>query len=353
MNKFAQPIIALIIALVIFFAFSGAAERGGPAVYSGGVALTSDAAYNETMLRDRAFLKSVGTGEVKVGAYILNFKNLNIANGTCTIDFYFWLLWSDPDINPLNFEVVNASIDSKDLVTEETAEVDGRSFKWFTYRIVATTSNDFNFKNYPLDRQKVSIQIEDKELDASRLRYVISTYENSIDSQARIQGWEISGKDCAVTTHRYDTNFGFTPENASNSLYSRYVFTTFISRPFFSSMLKVMLPLTVILFLSFISFFLSLDKYSQRISLAVSTVYTSVAFHINLSAAIPQVSYLTMADRLMISIYFMLAVSIVSIVAMTVLVDRKKEDMAKNFNRLLILFYPALCFMIIYSQFSR
>ena len=352
MNKYMKLSFALLIAAVLFLALSNRPFRGD-IVFSDDLNLTSDAAYNANMLKDRAFLRNLGTDEVKVGAYVLNYKNLNIGNGTCTVDFYFWLLWSNPDLNPLNFEVMNASVDSKELISEETAEVDGREFKWYNYRIVATTSNDFNFKNYPLDRQKISIEIEDKELDASQLKYVISTYENSLDSRARIQGWEISEKACSITTHKYDTNFGFTPENSSSSIYSRYIFTTLISRPYFSSMLKVMLPLTVILSLSFISFFLSLDKYSQRISLAVSTVYTSVAFHINLSAAIPQVSYLTLADRLMISIYFMLAVSIVSIVSMTVLVDSQKEAYAKKFNRLLIFFYPLLCFLIISAQFSR
>ncbi len=352
MDKYTKLSLIFIVSVYIYFMLWGGAREGG-LVFSDGINLTNDAAYNESMLKDRDFLRGMASNEVKVGAYVLNFKNLNIANGTCTIDFYFWLLWRDPELNPLNFEVMNASLDHKDVISEETAEVDGVEYKWTNYRMVVTTSNDFNFKNYPLDRQKINIEIEDQELDISKMKYVISTYENSLDSKAKLQGWEIKGKDCYITTHKYETNFGFTPENASNSDYSRFVFSTVISRPYFSSMLKVMLPLTVILSLSFISFFLSLDKYSQRISLGVSTVYTSVAFHINLSAAIPQVSYLTLADRLMISIYFMLAVNIVSVVAMTVLVDKKKEEFANRLNRLLIVLFPIICFLVISAQFNK
>ncbi|HPG58942.1 MAG TPA: hypothetical protein PKW98_14075 [Candidatus Wallbacteria bacterium] len=352
MNKYNRLLIIFVFSILLFFIIFNRALDSVP-VFSDTLNLTSDTAYNEAMKKDRAFLKNLGTNEVKVGAYVLNYKNLNINNGTCTIDFYFWLIWSNPELDPLQFEVMNAAVDYKDLISDETVEVEGRTFKWVNYRIVATTSNDFNFKNYPLDKQAVNIEIEDKELDISKMNYVISTYENSIDSRAKIQGWEIRDKDCHITTHKYDTNFGFTPENAASSDYSRYVLKTVISRPYFSSMLKVMLPLTVILSLSFISFFLSLDKYSQRISLAVSTVYTSVAFHINLSAAIPQVSYLTLADRLMISIYFMLAVSIVSIVAMTVLVDKKKDELALKINRILIILFPVLCFVVISSQFGK
>ncbi len=352
MKKYVKFLIIIVIPMVILFSFFYRRAGSGIA-FSDNITLTDNAAYNQIMIRDREFLKNIASDEVKVGAYILNFKNLNINNGTCTIDFYFWLLWKNPEIDPLNFEIVNASVDFKDVISEETAEVDGVEYKWMTYRMVVTTSNDFNFKNYPLDMQNISIEIEDQELDVSKMRYVISTYENSLDSKTKIQGWEIKDKRCYVTTHKYDTNFGFTPENPSNSDYSRYVFQTFISRPYFSSMLKVMLPLTVILSLSFISFFLSLDKYSQRISLGVSTVYTSVAFHINLSGAIPQVSYLTLADRLMISIYFMLAVNIVSVVGMTVLVDKKKEEIAKKINRILIIIFPILCFLVISSQFNK
>lgn len=312
-----------------------------------------DVAYSEAILKDRDFLKKLGTNEVKVGAYVLNYKNLNLNNGTCTADFYFWLLWSNPDINPLNFEIMNASLDFKDLVSNETVEIDGRNYRWLNYRIVATTSNDFNFKNYPLDQQSVNIEIEDKQLDVSKMKYVIATFENSLDSKAKIQGWEIHGTDCQITQHKYSTNFGYTNAGENTDTYSRFVFASQISRPYFSSMLKVMLPLTVILSLSFISFFLSLDKYSQRISLGVSTVYTSVAFHINLSSAIPQVSYMTLADRLMISVYFMLSLNIISIVAMTVLVDREKEWLAKRINKTLIILFPLLCIFIISSQFGK
>ncbi|HNY10511.1 MAG TPA: hypothetical protein PKK26_02865 [Candidatus Wallbacteria bacterium] len=352
MKKLTKPFCVLAISVFLFLAFAVLTIKVHDAFPAPSLNPAGNV-YSETMTKEREFLKKLGTNEVKIGTYILNYKNLNVNNGTCTADFYLWLIWSNPGIDPRNFEIMNASIEFKDMVSNETIEIEGRKYSWVNYRVIATTSNDFNFRRYPLDQQSINIEIEDKQLDISKMTYVATPRESTMDSRTKIQGWEIIGSDCGITEHKYSTNFGYTTAGNNSDTYSRYVFATNIARPYFSSVLKMTLPLAVILSLSFISLLLSLDKYSQRISLGVSTVYTSVAFHISLSSAIPQVSYMTLADRLMISIYFMLSLNIISIVAMTALVDREKIETAQKINKALIIIFPIICALVIFLQFGK
>lgn len=297
------------------------------------------------------FLKTLVTDEVKVGTYLLNIRKLDVGSGTWVVDFYVWFIWHGEKINPAGFEIMNGACDFKDAPIYDTIEIEGKPYKWLAHRIIATMSNNLNFKSYPLDIQYLTIEIEDREQGVNKMKYRIVPEENNIDDLARIQGWEIKEKFNRVTTHTYNTSFGYEDGSDAGLTYSRYVFGLTISRPRFSSLLKLILPLTIILSLSFLSFSLSPDKVSQRISLGISTVFTSVAFHINLTSAIPQVSYLTLADRLMISTYFILFTSLISTIYLIRFVDRNEIENAVKINRRLGFFIPFLGISIILAQF--
>ena len=306
--------------------------------------------------RQSGILKSLGTNEVKVGTYVLNIRKLDVGSGTWVVDFYLWFIWQGDSVDPGNFEVMNGSTDYKDkpstdeiLITDEV-KMEVKKFKWLSYRIVSTISNDLNFKNYPLDVQNLTIEIEDREMNENKLRYITVPEENNVDDHVKIQGWEFKEKFSYVTNHTYLTTFGY-EDPGDFPPYSRYIFGLKISRPRFSSLLKVLLPLTIILSLSFLAFAMSPDKLSQRISLGVSTVFTSVAFHINLTSGIPQVSYLTLADRLMISCYFILFMSLISTIYLIKYVDSEQIGRAVEINKRLRILVPFLGISLLVLQF--
>jgi len=298
------------------------------------------------------FLKTLATDEVKVGTYLLNIRKLDVGSGMWVVDFYVWFIWHGEAINPAGFEIMNGACDFKDAPIYDTIEIEGKPYKWLAHRIIATMSNNLNFKSYPLDLQYLTIEIEDRENDIRKMKYRIVPDENNIDEQTKIQGWEIKEKFNRITTHTYNTSFGYEDGNDAGLVYSRYVFGITISRPRFSSILKLILPLSIILSLSFLSFALSPDKVSQRISLGISTVFTSVAFHINLTSAIPQVSYLTLADRLMISTYFMLFTSLISTIYLIRFVDNNQMEKAVMLNKRLGILIPLLGISVILLQFA-
>lgn len=361
--------ISIVAAAALIFAASAkgvpAGETSAVAVTASGAGPTAEVRVKKTSeiemvkaeVRKPGILLGLATNEVKVGTYVLNVRKLDVASGTWIVDFYLWFVWEGDAIDPGNFEVMNGACDFKDrpstdeiLLTDEV-KMEVRKFKWLSFRVVSTISNDLNFKHYPLDVQNLTIEVEDRELNENRLKYLTVPEENNIDEHVKIQGWEFNDKFSFVTTHKYLTNFGY-EDPGENPPYSRYVFGLKISRPTFSSLLKVLLPLTIILSLSFLAFFLSPEKFSQRISLGISTVFTSVAFHINLTSAIPQVSYLTLADRLMISCYFILFMSLISTIYLIKYVDGEQLGRAVEINRRLRILVPFLGISLIVLQFT-
>ena len=301
--------------------------------------------------KKKSNFRHLNPDEVKVGAYLLNMRRFEVAAGSWIADFYVWVIWNNKDISPTNLEVVNGVINNKDNPPLETFEVDGVTYNWLTYRITATISSNLIFKRYPLDVQTLTIEIEDQILGCDKMKYVSIDMENNIDDYIKIQGWEIKEKFTELLTHKYKTNFGYgKPGDKSFNDYSRMVFGIKISRPT-STLIKLLVPLCIILSLSFLAFLLTPDKLGQRISLGVSTIFASVAYHINVTSGIPQVSYLTLVDRLMIIVYFTLLCSLINTIMITKFVDSKEMDKAIKINKIIGILLPITSLSIIIYQF--
>ena len=295
----------------------------------------------------KEFLKNMASDEVKVGAYLSNVKKLDITASTWTADFYVWFVWRNDDINP-GYEIVNGNHDFKDQPIIDTIEIEGVNYHWYTYKISATLSGILNFKNYPLDVQTLTLVLEDRALNKSKMKYVILEKECMIDPAVNISGWELKDKFVRIEDHHYSTSFGY----FGNDVYSKFIFGIKIARPRFSSILKIMLPLSIILSLALLAFALSPDKFSQRISLGISTVFTSVAFHISLTSSLPQISYLTLVDRIMISAYFILFTSLISTIYITkYYVDKKETELAAAVNGRLATLVISGAVLLIGAQF--
>ncbi len=84
---------------------------------------------------------------------------------------------------------------------------------------------------------------------------------------------------------------------------SNFVFDLQVTRPFFSSLVKNVLPITVITIIGLLTFLIHPKNFGQRIGLAVSTLMAASAAHLSLLSALPPTGYLTLADRMMLIVY--------------------------------------------------
>ena len=82
-----------------------------------------------------------------------------------------------------------------------------------------------------------------------------------------------------------------------------------------------MISIMVILPIAMISFLVKPENFGPRISLNVTTFLAAVANHLNLTASIPPVGFLTLADRLMISVYIVLVYALAVTVGKVPIMD--------------------------------
>ena len=270
--------------------------------------------------------------EVEVGSYILNIGRYDIAHGSYTIDFYLWF-WAEEDVGSPSFEFVNGRADSIDLI------IDKPNYKF--YRIEGQLYEDAYLGDYPMDEQKISIKLEDKKLTTKKMVYAADEMESGISPELHVMGWKIK-ESANWVEDSYYPNW--------NETYSRYVHSMSIARPS-STILKILVPLLFVAVTAWLCFFIPIHMIQEKLTLCGTALLSAVAFHIFVTATLPTVGYLTLADKMIISLYAMLVFSLISFV----IVDQHYKSNKKRGSRMnmlyasLALLAPIATFLLIFG----
>ncbi|MCX8171286.1 MAG: hypothetical protein N3E47_04875 [Candidatus Bathyarchaeota archaeon] len=260
---------------------------------------------------------SSNPANVEVGVWLVNVEKVDLSASSYRLDFYLWFRFDPSKINPEDmreFEFVNG------FPTKYEVKVDAEN-GYLEYRVRGDFIKTFDFSRYPFETHMLTVEIEHKNLNASILAFTIDPTSN-IDKEANVAGWEIGGFEAAVKEHSY-----------GSEVYSRFVFSIKLKRPMLSSFVKSVLPVAVITTISLLTFFISPQNFGQRIGLGVTTLMSAATFHLALLSGIPPVGYLTLADRMMLSIYTIFLYNLSVSVYIMRLVDAKKIEEAQNFNK--------------------
>jgi len=272
--------------------------------------------------------------KVSVGVWLVNVERVDLAASSYRLDFYLWFRFNPSEINASTvkeFEIVNgAPTRTPEIVKEEEGRIE--------YRIRGEFVKTFDFTRYPFETHTLTIELEHKRLNASNLIYEPDP-ETAVDEAVNVAGWEIGGFETASVEHFY-----------GDEVYSRFIFSLHLKRPGLSSFVKSVLPILIITTISLLTFFISPQNFGQRIGLAVSTLMSASAFHLSLLSGLPPVGYLTLADRIMISVYAIFLYNLSVSIYIMKLVDAKKSEEAQKFNSKALKVLAALIAIIIIIQ---
>src|SRR6185437_790907 len=243
---------------------------------------------------------------VKLGIYV---KHLAIkkSNFLFDADFYWWMKFpvnqsgldtSNPlkNIEFVNADVIDIKIFEKKIIGNEFY-VHGSAKGEFLY--VA------NYRNYPFDSQNLDITIESTTDEKEKCVMVADSMayikDNQIDRYRLIhkgiflEGISIKSIGIVNEDGYYNSNFG-DPNSSSQSVYSRLSFNFEVERQYFSYFLKLIIPLFIIVILSYLVFFVPSSELEVASSLTVTSLIAAVAFQITIADDIPTVGYTTSCD---------------------------------------------------------
>jgi hypothetical protein len=253
----------------------------------------------------------------KVGMYVLGITDLNIANGSYTMDVYLNILCSAPCNTPdPTFEIMNAtgSLD----VTDETGDNKGNTSHH--YRVRVPLGANVLLNDFPFDYHLLNMQMEDKILGTNELVYEFDRKTSGVDKYAVVSGWQVEEEVTGdVLVHDYPIY---------SEPYSRLVFNVGIYHPWFSSFMKGLFAAIVIVMVGMLSFLMKYDEISERLALTSSTLVGAILYHLTLTSSIPPVGYMTFADKFMLSNYIIVFLALAVTVRLMLYVNAEEKEKA-------------------------
>jgi hypothetical protein len=108
--------------------------------------------------------------------------------------------------------------------------------------------------------------------------------------------------------------------------------------PFYMS--RYFLPLFLIVALAYSLFWIRPDDLGSASSIGITCMLAIIAFQLTQASTLPQVEYLTLADRVYVVCYGATALALALVVAESYLVSRGREALAARIDRLMRWLFP-------------
>ena len=261
--------------------------------------------------------------EVKVGVYLKNVESIDIADNTYYLDFQLWMRWKGAIDPTQSFRFTNL-IDVWGLTLTPDQEApktlkDGSRYQRF--RVEGKFYHKFWVGTFPLDWQKITLEIEDKVHPRTALVYVPDP-QAKVSPDLAIPGWDIVEVYNREKPVEHGTGFGL---DGAPQPHSEYRFGLRVYRPPTFFFLKVVPPILLVILSCFLIFFLRVEYVDARFSTVIGSLLTEVFLQLSLTDALPNVGLMTLLDQIFNLSYLVMFLILVECIIVTRMMDRMND----------------------------
>ncbi|RYU62368.1 hypothetical protein EWI61_02440 [Methylolobus aquaticus] len=251
--------------------------------------------------------------EVEVAAYLMDLLSIDEKEQTFQAEILFNFRWKDPRLadrhteplrliedavserlqtiwNP-NVQFVNA-VEKQTFNQALTLHPDGT----VEHRVdvLGRFSTPMDFQRFPFDRQRLKIMLESFLEQTGQLRFTIDRDRTRADPDSASGDLNLVGVHASVTQSAI---------SGWNEDFSRYVLELAVERNVSFYTWRVIVPIMIIVMISFALFFVDIASYHDRVGIAMACLLACVATQFAISFSLPRISYLTPIDRFFVWTY--------------------------------------------------
>ena len=238
-------------------------------------------------------------GRIEATILLLDISSISEPNEEITADFSIRLDWFDPslasvdappirmlsltDANAPQVTIINGRNITKKL--NLVAKVTPEGNATYQQRYQGTLGAPMNLRNFPLDEPEFFINMTI--IDPRGRTLVADEDRSGMLKPPTVAGWEMIEGAIKIDELRSRDGMAAFPT-------ARLEFTGNRDLTFFTW--KLLIPLSLIVFMAYSVFWLDPAVLPSQLSLATSSVFTLIAYNFALSTMLPKSSYLTRAD---------------------------------------------------------
>lgn len=296
---------------------------------------------------------------VDVGLFVISMPEIDPVHNTFRVEAYLDMMWCDPrlafdaetafqgrkiyleeaahevlqriwwpDVTLVN-EVESRAVENEELLIFPDGTVE------YQERFSATLEAHYDLRQFPFDEQKLEIELESFAWSSEFLQFHQREKKIGFSSDFELPEWHTE----AVHTHLREVQ-----EIRDRAPFSELVLEVIISRRSGFFIWKILIPLMVLVSLSWSVFWMIGDGLADRMSVSLTGVLTVVAYQFIIVADLPRVPYFTFMDVVLTLSFATITLTVAENVYVNVLYLRGRESRAQRVDSTCRWLFPVLYF---------
>jgi hypothetical protein len=276
------------------------------------------------------------TRDVEVKVYVIDIDGIDSVSQSFVANLILALRWHDPSLAHEGLDSINKDLkeiwyprvqilNQQRLVNTfpQSVEVHPDGEVVYRQRVWGSFSQPLKLREFPFDTQRLEIMLGNINFGSQKIRLKPSP-ASGIAENLSIPDWEVMQWDFAAEDLRLDNESSLIPGMVFSMEVKRY--TNFFK-------FKVVLPLILIVMMSWLVFWIDPSLISSQISVAVTAMLTMIAYHFALAGLLPRLPFLTIMDFFVIVSTIMVFLSMVEVIYTAYLSTNNRLEKARMIDR--------------------
>ena len=285
--------------------------------------------------------------------------NLNTATGNYDLDFYIWFRFRGKlDLSKIEFSNAVTAVNLENPIWAR----ERNGMKIMTFKVRGTFHGEFQFGDYPFDRQHIVLTVRHQDRTSESMRFVAdrlgmlltkpgATLLRKIEREQAFrstQGWQVVNaaiyQDLIKTASTLGETRFFQGETEVN--FSRMVLSIEIARHLTSYSSTILLPMTILFTIGLLLFAVPVQELPPRLSGGILVLVTVSLLRARLSNDLPNIGYLVAIDFIFFGLQIIMLFGILISVASYWLLASGRETASGRVNKIGAYLYPLPIFIV-------
>jgi hypothetical protein len=306
-----------------------------------------------------------GATQVSVGIWIVDISSIDSAQQTFTAQVVVRLRWRDPRLAHTGSGIVRYQLEhiwhprlgpanetnSVARKFPESVEVEADGTVIYRQLYSGAFTQPLRLQSVPFDRQTFHIELVAVRYGPNEVRLVPE------------EDWAFNGLKGGAgiapsvtlpdwTIEKWETK-PLTYALAPSLQFSSYVFEFTAARNAENYILKVILPLVLIVMMSWSGFWIDPVNSNSQISVAVTSMLTLIAYRFTVDAQLPRLPYMTRLDVFFLVSTLLVFFSLIEVLLTTILDNRQQTARGKAIDRCCRVIFPTVFAVASVAIFAR
>jgi len=295
-----------------------------------------------------------GPTKVSTGIWIVDITAIDSAQQNFTADIAVVLQWKDARLAHTGTGLAHYALDQiwtpRVAIANETSsvsrkfpesvEVEPDGTVIYRQRYVGSFTQSLRLQSFPFDRQAFHIQLVAIRYRPNEVQFVPDQdwidhglkQAGGIAPSITLPDWTIENWNTKSLGYALAPGFE----------YSGYAFEFTASRIVEHYVLKVILPLVLIVMMSWAVFWIDPVNASSQISIAMTSMLTLIAYRFAVDSQLPRLPYMTRLDVFILTSTLIVFFSLIEVIATIILDNTQKKKRAQRIDLYCRFIFPAV-----------